>query len=491
MNLSPPSFSFSNASGLRLRAVLVSFAALLLLLVAGCQELPTADPDGGTALSPGDPLMSSHNTPPGQDRCREHQIHATILNVAGTQAVPSILVTLANVATGEYEIRPTDDQGRVSYCVEDGGYLLHARNLSDPGPAVPLPLALAPLPDDAGLLTTAATEAENRVGVLYTPGAPFNSAPLVPSNYQAQVANPPIVVTGRPRADLELSLRFLEGESVSCSLVGSGGDLLGAGQGIDTNVFLVLPHGAGANLPPLPAAAVETGLDGYPRAILHGVTTRRTSTGGCSLSGVPAGLSLRAVLEANGTDETGRKVTFLQTLEGSRTPGQALLYPEPRRAFTGYLDEPLGDAPGTTDLGFVTYGWNATATGDVAEEFSVAARFEGLGQYRLELRWLEGGDPGSTFQVTAECNQNHGCKLLPGQSDLGPPQAQVEGLTRNDEGTSSGIVLWSVKRPHAGVTGIEVRLNAGQPGALDLAPDDGGWLRMDRDGGSGNTWVVM
>ena len=407
-----------------------------------------------------------------------HGLLVSVLDPAG-QPAGGVLVTATNVATGEYVMALTGPKGKADFDLAPGGYLVHARNLGDAGPILspfPKPLVTAPLPPEARLIATGATQGLNQLGVLYDAQAPNTSVPLDPLNYSRLTASPALVLAG-PSSDVQLSLRFLTGANLDCTFFDANGSPVALP--LTRNVYVILPHANGP-LPPLPSFA--TGLN-LPRGILLGVTTAPANATSCALGGFPLGSGYTAVIESTQFDVGDQANLLLGSLEPDGDPDPMVrMTSEPRRSGIGYLIDPLGDASGKQDIGLTSFGWRMTGN-TVSDDFVADARFVGEGDYMLELTWSAPA-PGQVF-IRAHCNQT-GCvrHAVEPASMLGA--TSVTGATFVDAEIVSGTVQYTVKLP--GVTHVQFRILASRPPRSDLAPDVG--FRPAAKTGTGNTWLI-
>jgi hypothetical protein len=454
----------------RLRSA--SAFAAMTLLIAGCSEVP---------LEPG---PSS-----AQRAVISSTLHQVNVTVSGSGVVPGVLVTATNTATGDYLLAFTDANGVATFSLGDGPYLFHARNLTDAGPAFPelgnLQLALAPLPDGLPLLNTT-TQGVNHMSALYTAAG---SIPLTASNYSSLTQAPPVVLFPSLVPQVRnLNIAFGAGATVACNLVDTSGNPVYVDA--PENVFMILPVAAGLPMPPVPQPLQGLGL---PRGILTTAGTVATGSNTCSLAGIGATPPAGAIVETNAVPLFGKDYVFINAVPVSTTQaGQGetvptLMVAEPRRSFTHYVPEPFGDNPGTTDLGLVTGGW-LIENGAPTDEFVVAARFRGLGQYILEIRYNNGSGL-QTHQIRATCSErDRVCRLNSGGPRLPDGLViSVEGTHTFLDGHATGTVIWRLYLP--GVTEVDVLVFTGQPGKYDTAPDGSQPTRMKK-GGNGNTWII-
>ena len=444
----------------------LAFAAATVLLAA-CSEIPH---------DPVTPQFDGLTSP-----------HHVIVTVTGSGAVPGVLVTATNTQTGDYLLALTDANGRVVFFLPNGPYLFHARNLSDAGPALPqyggLQLAVAPLPEGAPILNTAATQGVNHASALYTPNG---SIPLTPENYSA-VSQAPYVLSG-PGTVHTLTISFLPGATVTCNLIDAQANPIQLAA--PENLFVILPVATGLLMPPVPLALQGLGLQ---RGLLTGATTVAAGSNLCNVAGITTTPLGGAVIESNSVPINGEEKVFINAFDVSSSQAaggatiQTVMVAEPRRSFTHYITDPFGDNPGTTDVGLVTGGWTIQ-NGVETDEFVVAARYRGHGQYILEISFNAGSGI-ETHQIRATCSEREPlCRLNSGGPRL--PDGfliNVEGASSVVEGRAEGTVIWRVYMP--GVSEVTVRVFTGQPGKYDIAPNGPQPTRMKK-GGNGNTWII-
>ncbi len=244
-----------------LRSVGACVLALTATLAACSQERGPSSPQFSPAasLSPG-----------------THKVVVTVLD-PDQNPVPGAVVTAANVATGEYDVEQAGPLGLADFELPDGSYLLHARNLKDPGPILPgleQPLVLAPLPEGSPLINTSGTQGVNNLGVLYDPSAATGWVPLDPPNYSRLVVNPGLVLSGPPDTH-NITLQFIRGGALDCNFLDAAGHTLTLPS--TENVFIILP--LTGPVPPLPSWA--SAYANLPRGILLGVTTAPAGATSC------------------------------------------------------------------------------------------------------------------------------------------------------------------------------------------------------------------
>jgi hypothetical protein len=454
---------------------------------------PITIPAGGTyhmwgAVLGGDDetqLLSNAAAAEADATVRE-DAHQVQVQVTGSPPVPGVLVTATNTESGEYVMSLTDHQGVATLLLPNGNYLLHARNIGDAGPTVTqaggLQLALAPVPDGYRTLNTTSTQNVNHASVLYTQ---TGSVPLTPQNYSAFTAAPQLILTGTPTTHA-LGLHFDPGASIDCSLVDENGNPIVSPT--DENVFIVAPMPPSTGpLPPLPPQLASLGL---PRGLLTSASTIPAGSTSCNVAGVAATAPGGTIIETNTVKVNGEDKVFVSTVEVS--PSQAstgavvpsVIMAEPRRSFTHYLNDVYGDSPVNTDLGLVTGGWTFQDNA-VTNEFVVAARFRGHGEYTLQLSYTN-STGAHTYQIRANCSSDK-CKLNPSGSDL--PNGLLNSVTGTSakHGDGNGTVMWRLNLPD--VSEVDISVFTGVPGRYDTAPDNGTPIRMHKKG-SGNTWVI-
>jgi hypothetical protein len=448
------------------RATLRPITALAIVMAAlsGCTR-DTIDPaplDGPiAALAPG-----------------MHGVNVTVRDPA-QQPVGGILVTVTNVATGDYFIEFTGPAGSADFELPDGSYLVHARNLADAGPLLnfPKPLVLAPLPPNAGLINTTPTQGANNLGVLYDPTAQNGWVPLDPNSYSRLSASPALVLAG-PSASHQINLQFAPGALLDCTFYDANGAPLALPQ--TKNVFIILPHGSGP-LPPLPSFAAGLNL---PRGILLGVTTAPAGATSCALGGFSIGAGFTAVVETSAFDVAGDKQ---QVLVGSVTPsGQGTasvqLFAEPRRSNIGYLLDPFGDGLSREDLGLTTFGWEAAGT-TPTDDFVTVTRFQGAGDYLINVTYTAPA-PGD-ITVRARCDEN-GCVRTAVEPVSMAGAVSVTGAVFVNNDRVSGILQFRLRLP--GVTTLNFKMLGARPPRSDFSPDTG--FQPATKSGTGNTWVI-
>jgi hypothetical protein len=345
-----------------------------------------------------------------------------------------------------------------------------------------LQLALAPLPNGYALLNTANTQNVNHGSALY---AGETSLPLTPENYSALTVNPALVLgPATPsvnQTNEPLTIRFLPGATVSCSLMDESGNPVTPST--SENMFVIVPvTDATGPMPPLPSGLAELGLQ---RGILTGATTTQGGSSGCSAAGIAATPAGGAIIESNTVVLNGEEKVFVTSVGVSATDAEsgstveALMIAEPRRALTHYVVDPLDDGGRRGEIGLVTGGW--TFDGETAtDQFVVAARFRGKDQYTLQISFSD--DTGAhTYQIVAHCVTGE-CKYTPNGSKLPDGLLEsVSGAVRKSD--DSGMVLWRLNLP--GVTDVDVVVYS----KSDVAPDGERPAGMHKKG-NGNTWVI-
>jgi hypothetical protein len=433
----------------------VALATLGFAVVAACSrdaaEPPQLEPPAA-ALAPGQ--------------------HGLLVSVADPAQNPAagVLVTVTNVASGEFLVGFTGPRGKADFKVNGGSYLVHARNLADAGPVLnpfPVPLVTAPLPDGAGLISTGATQGLNRLGVLYDPAAANTSVPLDPANYSRLTATPPLVFSGASTRQ-SIALQFATGGALDCTFL----DGTGAPITLPTteNVFVILPHGTGP-LPPIPSYAAGLTL---PRGILLGVTTAPAGSSGCALQGLGG---VAAVVETN---TVANNTVFVgQAPAGG---GQVQLVQEPRRSQIGYLLDPFGDNTGSEDIGLTTYGWTLGPV-SITDDFVVSTRFRGAGDYLVQLNWTS--PTPAEVVVRMHCDATGCVQTLVEPDNMAGSVSSLGTVFLNGDILTGNIqVTFTIP----GVTNLTVQVLGGRPPRSDLAPDSGS--QPVTKTGTGNTWLI-
>ena len=440
----------------------VTATLFILAAVAGCvpdTTTPATEMELSAALAPG-----------------EHGVVVSVLDPAQAPA-PGVLVTMTNTVTGDFEISRTGPLGRADFHVPAGSYLVHARNLSDAGPAVPpfpQSLVVAPLPDALPPISTTPTQGLNRLAILYDPSATTGWVPLDPANYSRLTANPALVLSG-PSAVHSLVIQFVTGTTLSCDFVDAAGNPVVLPT--TENVYAILPHGSGP-LPPVPSFAAGVNL---PRGILLGVTTAPAGATGCVLNGFAAGPGVTAILETNPVQLGGQDHVLIGAVPPQGSSTGVPLVAEPRRDRIDYLIDDFGDATGAQDLGLVTYGWALNS-----DNFVVGARFQGEGDYLLNAIWVNPSTNATVdFWIRASCNASGCTKTLVEPWQM-YDDATVTGSVSAGPGGTEGTVLFTIVVP--GAAELQFRVFGGRPPRSDVAPDQG--LQTAVRGGTGNTWLI-
>jgi hypothetical protein len=358
---------------------------------------------------------------------------------------------------------------------------VHARNLGDIGPAVPEPLAIAPLPESAGLLATSATQEFNRLAVLWDPTAATGSVPLDPDNYSRLTVSPPLILSGASSLRT-IELRFLPGASLDCSFLDATGNSIL--MPTTENVFVILPHGPGP-IPPLPPSLADSDL---PRGILLGVVTVPSGQSTCVLQGFTQGNEVGAVIETNVVPVNDGNMVFVGLVPPAdvATNAGVTLLAEPQRSSTSYLLDPIGDRKGDEEIELVTYGWSFVNQ-TVGDNFLVTARFQEIGRYTLEVRWTDPLNGSSrVLRAIVRC-RTAGCALVEVVPSSLAGFVSLAGATLSGGGALRGSLTWHVALP--GVDVIEFLLEAGGRNISDAAPD-AGTIQARKTNNGGNTWIV-
>jgi hypothetical protein len=451
----------------RVMSRVVAAAAVCVLAAACSPDAPTApmdSPDLAAALAPGTYGLIVSVLDPSQN------------------PVTGVYVTVTNVQSGDYVLGRTGVLGRADFRLAAGDYIVHARNLSDPGPIVPpfpQPLVIAPLPDNVRLISTGPTQGQNFLGVIYDPGASSGWVPLDPQNYSRLTVSPALTFSG-PSFSKQITLGFINGGNLACNFIDSNGGPLSLPS--TENVFVILPLAGAGPVPPLPSFASNLTL---ARGILLGVTTAPAGSTGCQFGGFSTGGPFTAVIETNPVDIGGNGQPFI--FVGSVPPGgtQVNMVAEPQRANIGYLIDPLGDNAGAEDIDLTTHGWEFIG-GAPTDNFVVASRFHGTGDYLLDARWTNpnGGGP-VEFTLRAHCDATSCVKTLVEPASMANA-ASVGGSVFQDAQGVGGTLIFTVNIP--GVNDLVFRVLGGRPPRSDFAPDSG--FQQSTKAGTGNTWVV-
>jgi hypothetical protein len=401
--------------------------------------------------------------------------HGLVVRVRDAQSNPAggILVTATNISTGAFDLSFTGPKGVADFNLPAGNYLVHARNLADAGPSInpfPQPLVIAPLPQNAALISTGATQGINREGVLYDPAAANTSVPLDPANYSRLTANPPLVLSG-PSSTHSVSIQFGAGSVLDCTFIGPNGQPLTLPT--TENVFVILPHGTGP-LPPLPPYAIGQTL---PRGILLGVTTAPAGASSCALAGFGGAA---AIVETNPVP-IGNTNQVLVGQTGA--PGTVVpLVAEPIRSQIGYLLDPTGDNTGREDIGLSTFGWEMGPT-SITDNFVVATRFRGAGNYLVELQWSQ--PTPSEFTAIVRCDDT-GCRLTGVEPAAWAGQVRISAAVQTAGDFPSGTIQFAFTIP--GVNALTFRVFGGGIPRSDISPNTGSQSAVKT--GTGNTWLI-
>lgn len=404
-----------------------------------------------------------------------------LVTLSGTPT-PGVVTTITNTETGEYFLELSNEAGLATFeGIPNGSYLAHARNMVDFGPVIDgFQMYLAPLPPGS-LFSTAGAEDVNRVGVLYDPTMEGSWAVLSPDNYSRLTASPAIVLSGGS-STRDIELRMQTGAIVDCTFRDASGNVISIDANNDQNVVLVLPFAPDATVPPPPPGLPRTDL---PRGILAGAATVIAGQSSCGLAGVASTGGQNAVLEVPPVQLDGKEVIFVQNIQitdeqaSTGSTVEATLVAEPRKAKIEYLDDPLGDAKGSTDILLTTYGWGVTDNA-VNDIFNVSTRFEGLGYYSLYMAY-----DGTRVRIDVKCEVTStfsGCRLY--RKSSSSLQVAVSGAVDGSAGT------FNIEVTLPGTTTVDFRIFTGSAGADDYAPDSG-LQRANKPSDLENTWLIF
>lgn len=475
---------------------------------AGTQSVQASAPGFQTQQSP--PIQLAGGQTASYNFVLQPALHTLSVTVAGPSAamgafratlrptmsssssgVAGLTVTATNVANGdEFYIQCTDGNGTATFNLPAAKYVVHARNLPICNTSQ---MQEWPYVQDAGseVVNTSNTQSANRAPVVLLNG---QSEVLNPVNYKTAVQQGSVTLTAG--GSTPVTLQYKTGATLQCSLLNSDGQTFTLTHA--EHVYNVQPFGDETGLPPISASNNPKGL---PRGIATVLNTMPagSSSGSCSVSGVPAGdyvLETNKVLVTN-ADGTTELATYRETVtvtEGEASSGSTVEVvgePEPVRAKTGYLLEPFGDSPTETDVGMTTFGWGVTPQNQVSNTFSVASDVRGLGQYTLELLYMDGSQE-RKIEVTALCEAKR-CKVIPNAPRSVLDRVEVSGTMTKTKRHAEGTVVWSVSLPEVAANQIvRFRVITGQKPKQDAAPASGYQsAKKPTHPDDGNSWMVM